>query len=199
MLAEFSEVLRSLFSFFFCITPLLALLPVSSLPTPRRDRLNFKSKCSFSFQRECLRCGRSRQRVRLTTFVGALPRPLAGCTRYCSTPLDWTCPPPRFWPPHLCFSCWVEESIWFFFFTWEWFDDSLDPGTAACCNDHCTFHATEVWSLPSSVDSVPSDVWMGLCWIWSRLPEPNVSLLHTEHNLYSLLLAHTCTNSKHRD
>lgn len=63
---------------------------------------------------------------------------------------------------------------------------------------HSVLQKCEVF-LPSSADSVPSDVWMGLCWMWSRLLEPNISLLHTEHNLYSLLLAHTYTNSKHHD
>lgn len=162
MLCEFSEVLRSLFFlFFFCITPLLALLAMSSLPTPGQNRLNFKSKCSFSFQRECFRRSRSPQWSDWQLL-------LALCY-----------PPGRLYPVLQYFSgldlsstsVLTSSSLlqllsrrenlfvftFFFFLTWQWFDESLDPGTATCCNYHCTFRETEVWSLPSF-----------LCWFSPR-------------------------------
>lgn len=122
---------------------------MSSLPTPGQNRLNFKSKCSFSFQRECFRCSHSRQRYDWQLLLALWHAPwqvVPGTAALLRTG------PVLHLGSDLPISASVvglKRASDFSFFTWEWLDDSLDPGTAACCNDHCTFHATEVWSLPS--------------------------------------------------
>lgn len=173
-----------------------ALLAMSLLLTPGHNRLTFKSKFSFSFQRECFRRSHTCQRYnwQILLVLCHSPWPVVPGT----AAFLWTGLSLRLGSGLLTSALAVglkRESISIHLFsTCKWFDE-IRYGKMLELSLHNPWQKCEVF-LPSSADSLPNDVWLGLCWMWSRLLQPNISLVHTDITYIPFCLCtHTQTAS----